>query len=84
MGGSQGCSERVRKTSLLHGFDPQTVRPAATRYTDYTMKIIQVIQADQENMSSLADLEGSLLYEIKVKGKVKVIPLQARCGPEGR
>ena len=34
LGGPQGWSERVRKISPPLGFDPQTVQPAASRYTD--------------------------------------------------
>ena len=33
-GGPQGRSGRVRKISPLPGFDPRTVQPAASRYTD--------------------------------------------------
>jgi hypothetical protein len=32
--GPQGGSGRVRKISPLPGFDPQTVQPVASRYTD--------------------------------------------------
>ena len=35
MGGSQGRSERVRKISAPPGFDPRTIQPVASRYTDY-------------------------------------------------
>jgi hypothetical protein len=34
LGGLQGRSERVRKNSPLRGFDPPTVQPVASRYTD--------------------------------------------------
>ena len=34
MGGPQGRSGRVRKTSPSQGFEPQTVQPIASRYTD--------------------------------------------------
>ena len=37
LGGLQGRSERVRKISLPQGFDPRTVQPAASRYTDWTI-----------------------------------------------
>jgi hypothetical protein len=33
--GSQGRSERVRKISTPPGFDPRTIQPVASRYTDY-------------------------------------------------
>ena len=34
LGGSQGRSGRVRKISPPQGFDPRTVQPVASRYTD--------------------------------------------------
>jgi hypothetical protein len=34
LGGPQGRSERVRKISPLPEFDPRTVQPVASRYTD--------------------------------------------------
>jgi hypothetical protein len=34
LGGSQGRSGRVRKISPPPGFDPRTVQPVASRYTD--------------------------------------------------
>ena len=34
LGGPQGRSGRVRKISLLPGFDPRNVQPVASRYTD--------------------------------------------------
>ena len=34
-GEPQGQSGRVRKISLLPGFDPRTVQPVGSRYTDY-------------------------------------------------
>ena len=37
LGGPQGRSGRVRKISLLPGFDPRTVQPVASRYTDWAI-----------------------------------------------
>jgi len=37
LGGPQGRSERVRKISLPPGFDPRTVQPVASRYTDWAI-----------------------------------------------
>ena len=34
LGGPQGRSGRMRKISPLPGFDPRTVKPVASRYTD--------------------------------------------------
>jgi hypothetical protein len=35
LGGSQGCSGRMRKISPLPEFEALTVQRAASRYTDY-------------------------------------------------
>jgi hypothetical protein len=35
--GPQGRSGRVRKTSPVPGFDPRTVQPVASRYTDWAI-----------------------------------------------
>jgi hypothetical protein len=37
LGGSQGRSGRVRKISPPSGFDPRTVQPVASRYTDWAI-----------------------------------------------
>jgi len=37
LGGPQGRSGRVRKLSTPPGFDPRTVQPVASRYTDWTI-----------------------------------------------
>ena len=39
-GGPQGRYGRVRKISPSLGFDPRTVQPVASRYTDYTFTTI--------------------------------------------
>jgi hypothetical protein len=41
LGGPQGRSGRVRKISPP-GFDPRTLQPEASRYTDYGSNVIQV------------------------------------------
>jgi hypothetical protein len=35
LGGPQGLSGQVRKISPPPGFDPRTVQPVGSRYTDY-------------------------------------------------
>ena len=40
LGGSQGRSGQVQKISLPPGFDPRTVQPVASRYTDYATQPI--------------------------------------------
>jgi hypothetical protein len=37
LGWPEGCSGQVLKISPPPGFDPQTVQPAASRYTDYAI-----------------------------------------------
>jgi hypothetical protein len=37
LGGLQGRSGRVRKTSPPPGFDPRSVQPVASRYTDWAI-----------------------------------------------
>ena len=37
LGGPQGRSGRVRKISPSPGFDPRTVQPVASRYTDWAI-----------------------------------------------
>jgi hypothetical protein len=37
LGGPQGRYGRVRKISPLPGFDPRTVQPVASRYTDWAL-----------------------------------------------
>ena len=37
LGGPQGGSGRVQKISPEPGFDPRTVHPVASRYTDYAI-----------------------------------------------
>jgi hypothetical protein len=37
--GPQGGSERVRKVSTLPGFDPRTVQPVTSRYTDWVIQV---------------------------------------------
>ena len=39
LGGSQGRSGRVWKISLPPGFDPRTVQPVASRYTDWAIPV---------------------------------------------
>ena len=41
LGGPQGRSGQVRKISPPPGFDPRTVQPVASRYTDYATRPAQ-------------------------------------------
>jgi hypothetical protein len=38
LGGPQGRSGQVRKISIPPGFDPRTVQPVASRYTDWAIR----------------------------------------------
>jgi len=49
LGGPQGRSGKVRKISPPPGFDPRTVQPVASRYTDYTN--VRYILGDNEGPS---------------------------------
>ena len=40
--GPQGRSGRVEKISPTPGFDPRTVQPVASRYTDWAIPVTQV------------------------------------------
>jgi hypothetical protein len=42
LGGPQGWSGRVRKISLLLAFDPRTVQPVASHYTDWAIPATQM------------------------------------------
>ena len=42
LGGHQGCSGLVPKISPPPGFDPWTVQPVASRYTDYATRPTEV------------------------------------------
>jgi len=41
---AQGRSGQVRKISPLPGFDPRTVQPIASRYTDYATRPTNQVQ----------------------------------------
>ena len=40
LGGPQGQSGHVRKISPPPGFDPRTIQPVASRYTDYATRLL--------------------------------------------
>jgi hypothetical protein len=41
LGGAQGRSGRVRKISPPQGFDPRTVQPVVSHYTDWATRPVQ-------------------------------------------
>ena len=54
LGGSQGQSGQERKISSPPGFDPRTVRPVASRYTDYESRpTVCLYQKEKEEPGDL-------------------------------
>jgi len=47
LGGPQGLSGRVRKILTPPGFDPRTVQPVASRYTDWTTRPTSGLSTDR-------------------------------------
>jgi hypothetical protein len=45
LGGPQGLSRQVRKISSPLGFDPQTIQPVVSRYTDWAIPVPQFFGA---------------------------------------
>jgi hypothetical protein len=79
LGGPQGRSGRVRKISSPPEFDPQTIQPAASRYTDYVIPIQQsnlyVIPIQQSNLYVIP-IHQCNLYVIPIhQSNLYVIPI---------
>ena len=53
LGGSQGRSGQVRKISPPPGFDPRTVPPVASRYTDWAIAAHQNINQIYDNYNKI-------------------------------
>ena len=53
LSGPQGRSGRVRKISPTSGFDPRTVQPVASRYTDWAIQAPSIVHADQYSFKVL-------------------------------
>jgi hypothetical protein len=67
LGGPQGQSGRVRKVSLSPGFDPRTVQPVASRYTDWAIAAPQTLQMHDDNLMMILMQEnesGQILWDI--------------------
>ena len=71
--GPQGRSGRVRKVSLPPEFDPRTVRPVASRYTDWAIPapeqfVVRKVSGDGNNMfrSRIHELPKNLRADWKV------------------
>jgi len=65
LGGPQGRSEQVRKISAPPGFDPRTIQPVASRYTDYATRPTYLQKEApyfSENCIPFAKLHFDFLY----------------------
>ena len=51
LGGPQGRSGQVRKISPPPGFDPRTVQPVASRYTDWAILAPNIKEIARINLS---------------------------------
>jgi hypothetical protein len=58
LGGPQGRSGQVRITSPPPGFDPRTVQPVASRYTDYATRPphLYLVSDNLQNVISVFDI----------------------------
>jgi hypothetical protein len=66
LSGPQGQSGRVRKISRLPEFDPRTVQPVASRYTDWAIKIEYIFQLYNEASDwSLTSPFKDYFYQLK-------------------
>ena len=54
LGGPQGWSGQVRKISPPPGFDPQTVQPVGSRYTDYATRPTYILYISIYSFISLS------------------------------
>ena len=81
LGGPQGRSGRVRKISPLPGFDPRTVQPVTSRYTDWVIPAHFCSWSDVISSLHQGGLDGrGVLNAIKKGGK----PLKILARQNGR
>ena len=59
LGGPQGRSRQVQKISLPPGFDPRTLQPVASRYTDWATRPTNIMYCHNIPMSSFHIIPGS-------------------------
>jgi len=67
LGGPQGRSRQVRKISPPPGFDPRTVQPVASRYTDWATRPTSFIKGERvyweaELVNSAKEISGPWSY----------------------
>jgi hypothetical protein len=58
LGGPQGRSGRVMKNSSPPGFDPRTVHPVASRYTDWAIPAPRVRMIGMDNEKYISQLDN--------------------------
>jgi hypothetical protein len=63
LGGLQGRSGRVRKISPQPGFDPRTVQPVVSRYTDWATRPITNLEYTLKIMASDHDEAEMVFFE---------------------
>ena len=66
LGGPQGRSGQVRKISPPPGFDPRTVQPVASRYTDYAIR--PYVDKDYSNIFHLPCINQ--IQNLKITNKM--------------
>jgi hypothetical protein len=72
LGGPQGRSGQVRKISPPPGFDPRTVQPVASRYTDWANRPVKKMQQ--------SIFKTKLVHrEITFKGEVTSLGTDSAC-----
>ena len=81
LGGPQGRSGRVRKISPPSGFDPRTVQPVASRYTDYAVPVDHIFLREYIESYSIIGLDRLLLFQEieapKISRHMKLVGLSA-------
>ena len=92
LGEPQGRSGRVRKTSLPTGFDPRTVQPVASHYTDWAIPAHESLDGVQVNCVAFqllprtsAETCGRNQYYIEVQARAiqeKFCVLLLKCTPD--
>jgi hypothetical protein len=65
LGGFQGRSGQVPKTSPPPGFDPRAVQPVASRFTD---RAIPVMVYSSSSVYEQSDCEFSVIRDAKING----------------
>ena len=65
LGGPQGRSGQVRKNSPPSGFDPQTVQPIASRYTDWATRPITYSYCYMENLNLSLRMRRLIIMQMR-------------------